>query len=103
MKFGAKYDIITVFSARLHLDNSTLPEYNSVKQSSYVFVPFGHVQSHTGFHSGALGLSIGRFCRAYDHARKHPDRRLPYIGRLHVVTGLDHALQPEQITNTQRY
>ena len=46
LKFGAKYDLVAVFSARLYLDNLTLPEYNSVKQSPYVLVPFDHVQSH---------------------------------------------------------
>ena len=98
MKFGAKYDLVAVFSARLYLDNLTLPEYNSVKQSPYVLVPFDHVQSHTGFHSGALGLSIGRFCRAYDHARNHPDRRMPHMWQIThhdriiscTTTGADH-------------
>ena len=98
MKFGAKYDLVAVFSSRMYIDNLRLPEYNSVKQSPYVLVPFDHVQSHTGFHSGALGLSIGRFCRAYDHARKHPDRQLLYMWQITrynriiscATTGADH-------------
>ena len=77
MKFGAKYDIIAVFSARLYLDNLTLPEYNSAKQSLCACSFRSCTITYRGFHSGALGLSIGRFCRAYDHARNRPDRRLP--------------------------
>ena len=98
MKFVAKYDLITVFSARLHLDNLTLPEYNSVKQSLvclFLSIMYNHI---TGFHTGALGLSIGRFFRAYDHAWKHPDRWLPDVWqvthcdrrRSRATTGIDH-------------
>ena len=98
MKFGAKYDLVAVFSARLYLDNLTLPEYNSVKQSLvclFLSIMYNHI---TGFHIGALGLSIGRFCRAYDHARKHPDRRMPHMWQITrcdrirscIATGADH-------------
>ena len=98
MKFGAKYDLVAVFSARLYLDNLTLPEYNIVKQSLmclFLSIMYNHI---TGFHSGALGLSIGRFCRAYDHARKHPDRRMPHMWQIThhdrdrpcATTGTDH-------------
>ena len=98
MKFGAKYDLVSVFSARMYLDNLTLPEYNSVKQSPmclFLSIMYNHIQD---FYSGALGLSIGRFCRAYDHARKHPDRRLQYMwqvthcdrSRSRATTGADH-------------
>ena len=94
----AKYDLVAVFSSRLHLDNLTLPEYNSVKQSLvclFLSIMYNHI---TGFHSGALGLSIGRFCRAYDHARNHPDRRPPYMWKITrcnriiscTTTGADH-------------
>ena len=98
MKFGAKYDLVAVFSASLHIDNLTLPEYNSVKQSPmclFLSIMYNHI---TGFHSGALGLSIGRFCRAYDYARKNPDRWLPYMWQITrcnriiscTTTGADH-------------
>ena len=94
----AKYDLISVFSARLYLDNLTLPEYNSVKQSLmclFLSIMYNHI---TGFHSGALVLSIGRFCRAYDNARKHPDRHPPYMWHITrcdrirscATTGADH-------------
>ena len=69
-----------------------------------MLVPFDHVQSHTGFHIGALGLSIGRFCRAYDHARN--STRIDgfrICDRSHATTGADHAPRPEQITTAQRF
>ena len=108
MKFGAKYDLVAVFSARLYLDNLTLPEYNSDKQSLvclFLSIMYNHI---TGFHIGALVYLLGVFvvlmitheiaridCCRIDGCR--------ICGRLRVATGLDHALQPEQITNTQRF
>lgn len=98
MKFGAKYDLIDVFSSRMYLDNLTLPEYNSAKQSLCACSFRSCTITYRGFHSGALGLSIGRFCRAYDHARKHPDIRLPHMWQIThhdrdrpcATTGTDH-------------
>ena len=77
--FGAKYDLVAVFSARLYLDNLTLPEYNSFKQSLCACSFRSCTITYRGFHTGALGLSIGRFCRAYYHERNHPDRLLPDV------------------------
>ena len=98
MKFGAKYDLVAVFSARLHLDNLTLPEYNSVNQSPmclFLSIVYNHIQRIS---YRRTSLSIGRFCRAYYHARNHPDRLLPYMWQITrcdrirscATTGADH-------------
>nr|DAH45919.1 MAG TPA: hypothetical protein [Bacteriophage sp.] len=54
-----------------------------------MLVPFDHVQSHTGFHTGALGLSIGRFCRAYDHIKSTRIDGCRICDRSHDATGID--------------
>ena len=98
MKFGAKYDLITVFSAYLYIDNLTLPEYNIVKQSImclFLSIMYNHIQRIS---YRRTSLSIGRFCRAYYHERKHPDRLLPDVlqvthcdrRRSRATTGIDH-------------
>ena len=99
----AKYDLVAVFSARLYLDNLTLPEYNSVKQSLvclFLSIMYNHI---TGFHIGALVYLLGVFVvLMITHEITRIDG-FRICGRLHTTTGTDHALQPEQITNTQRF
>ena len=98
MKFGAKYDLIAVFSSRMYIDNLTLPEYNSFNQSTmclFLSIMYNHIQRIS---YRRTSLSIGRFCRAYDHARKHPDRQPPYMWQIThhdriiscTTTGADH-------------
>ena len=51
--FGAKYDLVSVFSARMYLDNLTLPEYNSVKQSPmclFLSIMYNHIQDFIAAH-----------------------------------------------------
>ena len=52
-KRKTKYDLVAVFSARLHLDNLTLPEYNSVKQSPmclFLSIIYNHIQDFIAAH-----------------------------------------------------
>ena len=97
MKFGAKYDLVAVFSARLHLDNLTLLEYNSVKQSLCA-CSFRSFTITYRISYRRTSLSIGRFCRAYYHERNHPDRLQLYMWQITrcnriiscTTTGIDH-------------
>ena len=86
----AKYSLTTVFSDRLHLDNLTSPEYNSVKQSPmclFLSIMYNHIQDFIAAHQVYL-LGVFVVLMITHESTRIDGCRI--CGRLRTTTGADH-------------